>query len=240
MPAQLLQCGNTARVIEMDVRVHDKFDVFNLKTKRANMGNDLRNRLREVSVDQDVTCLGRDQNGAQTIVVMRRCMRRIHVRGYPRCMVSRLRVAQLLICCFSCTLPAVAQLDSTALRMKYGTPLNRETFHMPAGFDLIVDYGASNQVCRLRVPALMPTTAPVSNAAAMKQRMYEFLGELVPDSMRGKELGRMASMMGAVSIVSIEYEQVTVSELQVGQPFSNDNTITVTFKSGTCQSTDGN
>jgi hypothetical protein len=124
--------------------------------------------------------------------------------------------------------------------MKYGTPLNRETFHMPAGFDLVVDYGASNQVCRLRVPALMPTTARVSNAAVMKQRMYEFLGELVPDSMRGKELGRMMSQVGVVSIASILYEQVTVSELQAAQPFSNDNTITVTFKSGTCQSMEGN
>src|SRR5256885_12283886 len=61
--------------------------------------------------------------------------------------------------------------------MKYGTPLNRENFHMPAGFDLVVDYGASNQVCKLHVPALMPTTEQVSNAAVMKQRMYDFLGE---------------------------------------------------------------
>jgi len=155
-------------------------------------------------------------------------------------MVSRLRLVQLLVCCFSFAVPAVAQLDSTALRMKSGTPLNRETFHMPAGFDLIVDYGSSNQVCRLQVPALMPTTEQVSNSEVMKQRMYDFLGELVPASMRGKELRRMSQAMGLVSLFSIEYEHVTVRELQIGQPFSQDNTITVTFENDGCHSTSAN
>jgi hypothetical protein len=156
-------------------------------------------------------------------------------------MVSKLRLTQLLVCCFSFTLPAAAQLDSAALRMKYGTPLDRETFHMPAGFDLVVDYGSSNQVCKLQVPALMPTTEQVSNSAVMKQRMYDFLGELVPAAMRGKELGRGAWVMGAAaSLTWIEYEHVKVSELQVGQPFSLDNTITVTFTSDSCHSTGGN
>ena len=44
------------------------------------------------------------------------------------------------ICCLGFALPAVAQLDSYALHAKYGSPLNRETFHLPAGFDLVVDY----------------------------------------------------------------------------------------------------
>jgi hypothetical protein len=155
-------------------------------------------------------------------------------------MVSKLRLTQLLVCCFSVALPAAAQLDSSALRLKYGTPLNRETFHMPAGFDLVVDYGWSNQVCRLQVPALMPITEQVANSAVMKQRMYDFLGELVPASMRGKEIGRMSQAMGLISLFSIEYEHVVVSELQMGQPFSQDNTITVTFKSDSCHSTGGN
>ena len=59
--------------------------------------------------------------------------------------------------------------------------------------------------------------------------------------MRGKELRRMGSVMGAAaSIFVIEYEHVTVSELQTGQPFGHDNTITVTFTSDTCQSIGGN
>lgn len=156
-------------------------------------------------------------------------------------MGSRLHQAQFLVCFISFAVPVVAQLDSAALRMKYGTPLNRETFHMAAGFDLVVDYGASNEVCKLHVPALIPTTEQVSSAAVMKQRMYDFLGELVPDSLRGKELRRMASVMGAAaSVLWIEYEHVTVSELQTGQPFSHDNTITITFTSDSCHSIGGN
>jgi hypothetical protein len=147
-------------------------------------------------------------------------------------MSSKLRAAALAICCLGFILPAAAQLDSSALRAKYGSPLNRETFRMPAGFDLIVDYGAGNQVCKLQVPALMPTNEKVQRASEMKQRMYDFLGELVPDTMRGKELRRMMSQMGVMSISWVEYEHVTISELQ---GTSND-TITVTFKNADCPS----
>ena len=45
------------------------------------------------------------------------------------------------------TLPAFAQIDSAQLRDKFGAPLSRETFRVPLGFDLVVDYGAGNQVC---------------------------------------------------------------------------------------------
>jgi hypothetical protein len=145
-------------------------------------------------------------------------------------MSSKRRSGMLAICCLGFAFPAVAQLDSSALRAKYGTPLNREPFHTPAGFDLVVDYGAANQVCKLQVPALMPTNESISNAAEMKKRMYEFLGDLVPDSVRGNELGRGTIMMGAVSISSVEYEHVRISELQsANQPFDK-NTITVSFK----------
>ena len=91
-------------------------------------------------------------------------------------------LAPLLVLCLSFALSAAAQLDSAALHAKFGTPLNRETFHMPAGFDLVVDYGANSQVCKLQVPALMPTTESVENATVMKQRMYDFLSQLVPAS----------------------------------------------------------
>jgi hypothetical protein len=150
-------------------------------------------------------------------------------------MSSRRRLAQLLVCCSAFVLPAAAQLDSAALHAKYGAPLERETFHMPAGFDLVVDYGPHSQVCRLRVPALMPTTEQVSNIEVMNRRMYEFLAELVPDSMRGREIRRMSSSTGINSIQSIEYEHVTISQFNTGQPFGNDHVITVTFTNQNCQ-----
>ena len=107
---------------------------------------------------------------------------------------------------------------------------------MPAGFDLIVDYGANGQACRLQVPALMPTTEQVSNAIVMKQRMYDFLADLVPDSIRGGEVNRGVMAMGALSMIFVLYEKVTINELQAGEPFSNDNHITITFRRDDCSS----
>jgi len=148
-----------------------------------------------------------------------------------------MHLCRFAICCFLFILPAMAQLDSFALRARFGPPLNRETFHMPAGFDLVVDYGPTNEACRLQVPALMPTNEKVSNTVDMKKRMYDFLAELVPAQMRGLELLRMSQSMGAVSIESIEYEFVTVVETRnANHPFGD--TITVTFKNGNCGSAD--
>jgi hypothetical protein len=150
-------------------------------------------------------------------------------------MSSKLHSGVLVVCCLGLTLPAAAQLDSSALRMKYGSPMNRETFRIPPGFDLVVDYGANNQVCRLEVPALMPTDEKVSNLVVMNQRMYEFLAGLVPLAMRGKEIRGMVSVMGIHSVKSTEYEHVTISEVQGAEPFASSNTITVAFKNASCQ-----
>ena len=139
-------------------------------------------------------------------------------------MCSKPRLARFVIGCLSFTLPAFAQLDSSALRAKFGPPLNRETFYMPSGFDLIVDYGADNQVCRLVVPARMPAG----------ETMDDFLADLVPSSMRGKELQRLSAQMGLMSMTSVEYEHITMVE--VNHP--NDSfraTITIQFNKESCK-----
>jgi hypothetical protein len=137
-----------------------------------------------------------------------------------------------LLCLLVLSLPACAQLDSSQLRLKFGPPLSREVYRIPPGFDLVVDYEAGNQVCKLQVPTLMPTDARVQNTDAMKQKMYAFLAELVPDLLRGKELQRFMSTTGAFSTVSLaEYEHVTIVETHSG---TND-TITVRFKNASCQ-----
>lgn len=143
-------------------------------------------------------------------------------------------MVRLLICVLIWALPAVAQLDSPALRAKFGAPLNRETFHLPAGFDLVVDYGPDLQVCKLEVPSLMPTDENPANLVVMKQRMYAFLADLVPDAMRGKELMRGAQAMGAISIQFTEYEHVMVTELLTANEQFAQNPITVTFKRSGC------
>jgi hypothetical protein len=146
-------------------------------------------------------------------------------------MASKLRLAVLVL---GFTLPALAQLDSSALRAKYGSPLNREIFHMSQGFDMTVDYGLGNQVCRLQVPALMPSTDTVSNDLVQKRHMYEFLAEAVPASIRGKEGQRFSFISGMLSMSSIEYENVTVAESHGGSS-PRDNTITLIFKTYGCQ-----
>jgi hypothetical protein len=140
-----------------------------------------------------------------------------------------------LLCILVLTLPASAQLGPAQLRVKFGAPLSREIFRVPPGFDLVVDYGAGNRVCKLQVPALMPTDAQVQNTDDMKQKMHAFLAELVPDSTRGNELRRLMSQTGAFSSRGFdEYERVTFVETYSG---SND-TITVMFKNANCQQTE--
>ena len=68
--------------------------------------------------------------------------------------------------------------------------------------------------------------------------MYEFLAELVPSAIRGKELQRFAEMHGLLSLAYVEYEHVTISEAQnANQPW--DDRITVRFKDYDCQTPPG-
>jgi hypothetical protein len=135
----------------------------------------------------------------------------------------------LPVFCFVLALsfPATAQLDSGKLRAKFGAPLHRETFRMPAGFDLVVDYGGSGSVCKVQTPAMMPSTERVSNTDVMRQRMLDFLSELIPPAMRGTELRKNMAQMGINSILMIEYEQVVLTASQY--------TVSVTFKNSECQ-----
>jgi len=153
-------------------------------------------------------------------------------------MYSKPHLGLLVICCLEFSIPAVAQLDSSALRGKFGAPLHRETYRIPSGFDLIVDFGANGQACKLELPALMPSHEAVSNTSVMRARMYAFLWELVPPAMRGKELGQRMQAMGVISMLSVDYDYVVVNELRHGDQFGND-TITVTFKDNQCQDPSG-
>lgn len=155
-------------------------------------------------------------------------------RQYSQIMLSEPKVRRLILCFLALALPAAAQLDSATLRAKYGAPLDRETFHMPSGFDLTVDYSASHQACKLQVPALMPSDEKVSNLDVMRQRIYAFLSELLPDSIRGKELHRGIMVSGMHSVLMVEYEKISVADSKdENQPFAG--TITVTFKNQDCQ-----
>jgi hypothetical protein len=79
-------------------------------------------------------------------------------------MNSKLNPGRFVLLCLLFALPAAAQVDSNTLRAKYGAPLNRETFHMPQGFDLTVDYGAGNPVLR----KVTIKTTPAQDAKAQR------------------------------------------------------------------------
>jgi hypothetical protein len=83
----------------------------------------------------------------------------------------------------------------------------------------------------------MPTDSQIQNGAEMKQKIYAFLADLVPDAMRGKETGQYVLFSGAFSLSTVEYEHVMISEAEyANQPFdSSYNKITVRFKKPDCQ-----
>jgi hypothetical protein len=58
-----------------------------------------------------------------------------------------------------------------------------------------------------------------------------FLAELVPDSMRGKELQRLIGQQGMAWTSLVEYEHVTISETGHGD---TRNATTVRFKTQGC------
>jgi hypothetical protein len=129
---------------------------------------------------------------------------------------------------------ALAQVDAYSLRSKYGQPLDRETFTVRPGIEMVVDYGPSKQVCKIQLPSgkKIVGTAPVG--AITKDQINEVLNEVVPPSIRGKELGRMMQGTGAPMLFMTGYEHVTISELQINYVGQG---ITVTFKDSACPKT---
>jgi hypothetical protein len=143
------------------------------------------------------------------------------------------------MCCWGFASPVFAQIDASALRVKYGLPLRRETFNVQPGIEMIVDYGPHDQVCGLQLPAGISTRGPVSRGFVTKQQIDVVLTDLVPASMRGKELGRLFEAMGRASVWVVEYEDVTISEPQDPDHPGNRTGVAVRFKNEDCRNQDG-
>ena len=122
-------------------------------------------------------------------------------------------------------------LDAYKLRDKYGPPLDRETFTVRPGIEMVVDYGPSKQVCRLQLPSGTQYGGTVPVDAVTKEKIEMVLEEVVPPSLRGKELGRRTMATGVPMMSFTEYEHVTISESKNGDI---GNGITVTFKNAAC------
>ena len=126
---------------------------------------------------------------------------------------------------------AFAQVDTTGIRSKLAVPMDRKTFTVRAGIEMVVDYGPSKQVCRIQLPSGEQIVGTVPSGAITKAQIEEVLDEVVPPSVRGKEVNRVTTGIGALAFFLAEYEHVSISE---GKNGAVGTGITVTFKDPAC------
>ena len=126
---------------------------------------------------------------------------------------------------------AHAQIDAFSLRSKYGPPLDRETFTIRPGIDIRVDYGPAKQACVIVLPSGMAVRES-SPDIITREQMKAVLDEVVPESVRGKEIRRGAIGAGILQVVCTEYEHVTIDERFKGDVGTG---IVVTFKDPVCR-----
>jgi hypothetical protein len=133
---------------------------------------------------------------------------------------------------FGFALSAFAQIDGAAfasdLRAKYGPPLARETFVVRTEVEMVVDYADNGHVCRLQLPPVAPGPEP---GVITTQAIDDILAELLPATIRGKELHRALFAMGSASGSVVEYENVTIHKMFHGE---RPTGVTVTFKNEDC------
>jgi hypothetical protein len=130
-------------------------------------------------------------------------------------------------------LSAFAQIDGAGLardlRAKYSPPLARETFTVWPGAEMVVDYAANGHVCRIQLPPIAPGREP---GVRTPQAVDDFLAELLPLQMRGKELSRMMEAIGALFVSRVEFENVVIAETIVAQRRTG---VIVTFPKEACR-----
>jgi hypothetical protein len=117
-----------------------------------------------------------------------------------------------------------AEWDASTLRLKYGEPLARETFHVRPDLEMVVNYGPDRQVCKIDI------SQPASH-----QQLDEVIDELVPQFIRGdKVFGPHLIMIGGYSMRSVHYEHVTVSEPHDPKHPDSRTGVTITFNRPDC------
>ncbi len=123
-------------------------------------------------------------------------------------------------------LPAMAQFDADSfaanLRARYGHGplLDKETLFPRPDVEITVDFAANGHVCRIQIPPFVKSGE-------------DLLTELVPLDIRGRELNRLSTAVGAPSVSSIQYENLTISESWQGD---RQTGTTVIFPKEACTS----
>lgn len=146
-----------------------------------------------------------------------------------------MKLAILCLALANLAMFSAGQSSTDSLRAKYGTPLNRETFVVRPGLEMVVDYSLSGHICRLRFPASHNIVGEATAGIVTTKMVEEALEEVVPPAMRGKETGGRGVSAGSLAVLVTEYEHVTISELQNANSAALHGEITVTFKGETCR-----
>jgi hypothetical protein len=114
-------------------------------------------------------------------------------------------------------------MTAEMLRAKYGPPQGSK-FTISPGFEIVVEWEPDGQVRRIEFPRIAPDAMGASTA----QRVDEVLLELVPISMRGKELGSGVKRFG-ISTKNTYYEHVMIIEVEDPWVPGQRRSVTVFF-----------
>ena len=131
------------------------------------------------------------------------------------------KLTLFVVCCSS----AFAQMDASALRVKYGEPLARETFKVRPNIEAVVNYGTGRQVCNIEMSQAQSAT---------RQEVDQVADELAPALTRGKMLNREIAASGRLGAVITIYEHVTIAEPQDPDHPGRRTSVTITFKRPDC------
>jgi len=123
-----------------------------------------------------------------------------------------MRILTIIVLSLIVASSAYAQIDAFSLRSKYGSPLDRETFTVRPGIEIRVDYGPAKQACGIVMPMGISNVRDPSPDIITREQMNEVLDDVVPASVRGKEIGRQFVGAGMASIAVVMYEHVTIQE----------------------------
>jgi hypothetical protein len=160
------------------------------------------------------------------------------------------RVALSLIAASS----AFGQIDANGLRAKYGQPLDRETFTVRPGIEMVVDYGPNKLACQLWLsfpdgngnivmspyqlsnPPIPPTDPGVflsrGGSRSSKERIEQVVNELVPPSTRGAPGPHNGVSMSRGEIVTRwDYETLNIEEISRD---GDATTIAIKLKDPSC------
>lgn len=127
---------------------------------------------------------------------------------------------------------AFGQINATTLRVKYGAPINRETFKVRPNIEMVVNYGRGGVVCRIELPPGETVGGFVPSNVTTAQQVDDVLDEVAPSPVRGKETGRFSTVSGMNSIMTTDFEHLSISAVYHGDTRTS---LAIIFKDEACR-----